>query len=144
MLNPLTLRGTLPRLLSLGLLVSALTLSGAVPSYAQEVTGKEPPKEATKEKAVVKLRVDNANFLGVHIYAIRDGYIRSLGFVEGLARAELTLPEVFVAPIGEFRVLADPLGSRVGYLSDPVLLGTSKEVDLTVENQLEFSHVTVR
>jgi hypothetical protein len=124
--------------------VSALTVFFL--AMASSVSAQEAPKKVAEKshKETIKLEVENNNFLDMHIYGVRDGYFRSLGVVTGLTSEELTIPETLTLPGAEFQILADPIGGTLSYLSDPIVLGTGKEVDLTVQNDLALSSYVVR
>jgi len=119
----------------------ALLLALAVSASAQE----SPRKAADKpDKDAIKLVVENNNFLDMHVYGMRDGYYRSLGMVTGLSKAEFTIPESLTIPGGDFQILADPIGGTLSYQTDAIVLGTSKRVDLTIQNDLALSSFVLR
>ena len=119
----------------------ALLLALAVSASAQEA----PKKVAAKpEKEAVKLVVENNNYLDIHVYGMRDGYYRSLGMVMGLSKAEFTIPETLMNPGGDFQILADPIGGTLSYQTDPIVISTSKEIDLVIQNSLAQSYFTLR
>jgi hypothetical protein len=124
-----------------GSTLGALFLALAVSASAQE-TPKKPSDKS--DGNAIKLMVENNNYLDMHVYGMRDGYYRSLGVVTGLSKAELTIPETLTIPGGTFQILADPIGGTMSYLTDPIILGIGKEVDLTIQNSLELSSFTVR
>lgn len=137
MRSRISIFGSLPRVSALTVLFLALASSAS----AQEA----PKKVAEKShRETIKLEVENNNYLDMHIYGVRDGYFRSLGVVTGLTSEELTIPETLTLPGAEFQILADPIGGTVSYLTDPIVLGTGKEVDLTVQNDLALSSFSVR
>jgi hypothetical protein len=134
-------RMKISRSLFRGSALGALFLALAVSASAQET----PKKASDKSDGnAIKLVVENNNYLDMHVYGMRDGYYRSLGVVTGLSKAELTIPETLTIPGGDFQLLADPIGGTVSYLSDPIVLGLAKEVDLTIQNALELSSFTIR
>ena len=121
--------------------LGALLLTVAVSASAQEA----PKKVASKpEKEVVKLVVENNNYLDIHVYGMRDGYYRSLGVVTGLSKGEFTIPETLMNPGGDFQILADPIGGTLSYQTDPIVISTSKEVDLVLQGNLGLSYFTLR
>ncbi|MGW8268510.1 MAG: hypothetical protein ACWGSQ_19240 [Longimicrobiales bacterium] len=125
--------------LPMALGVLFLTLAG--PASAQEA----PKKVASKpDKDAVKLVVENNNYLDMHVYGMRDGYYRSLGMVTGLSKAEFTIPESLTLPGGDFQILADPIGGTLSYQTDPIVISTSKEIDLLIQNNLALSSFTLR
>ena len=131
-------------------------LKEVVPQLREELGIKNPMAVPRPEKVVVnmgfgiadkdaiKLVVENNNFLDMHVYGMRDGYYRSLGMVTGLSKAEFTIPESLTIPGGDFQILADPIGGTLSYQTDAIVLGTSKEVDLTIQNDLALSSFVLR
>jgi hypothetical protein len=120
--------------------LGALLLTAAVSATAQEA----PKATDHAGREAVKLVVKNNNYLDVHIYGMRDGYYRSLGMVTGLSKAEFTIPETLMIPGGDFQILADPIGGTLSYLTDPIVIGTSKEVDLLIQSDLAMSSFALR
>lgn len=122
-------------------LLGTLLLTMAISASAQEA-----PKKASEkaEKSVVKLMVENNNYLDMHIYGMRDGFYRSLGVVTGLGKAELTIPETLLTPGSDFQILADPIGGTLSYQTEAIVMGTGKEVDLTIQNNLALSSFIIR
>jgi len=118
-------------------LLGILLLTVAIAASAQEA-----PKKA--EKSVIKLMVENNNYLDMHIYGMRDGYYRSLGIVTGLSKAELTIPETLLIPGSDFQILADPIGGTLSYQTEAIVMGTGTEVDLTIQNNLALSSFIIR
>jgi hypothetical protein len=124
--------------------VSALTVFFL--ALASSASAQEAPKKVAEKshKETITLEVENNNYLDMHIYGVRDGYFRSLGVVTGLTSEALTIPETLTLPGAEFQILADPIGGTLSYLTDPIVLGTGKEVDLTVQSDLALSSYSVR
>lgn len=121
--------------------LGALLLTVVVSASAQEA----PKKVASKpEKEVVKLVVENNNYLDIHVYGMRDGYYRSMGVVTGLSKSEFTIPEILMNPGGDFQILADPIGGTLSYQTDPIVISTSKEVDLVLQGNLGLSYFTLK
>jgi hypothetical protein len=107
---------------------------------AQETT--QTPS-AKHEGEVVKLVVENHNYLDMHVYAMRDGIYRSLGVVTGLSEAEFSIPQFMTRAGTDFEILADPIGSNLSYLTGPIFLGSANEINLSIQGALEFSSFTV-
>lgn len=121
--------------------LGVLFLTLAASASAQET----PKKVASKpDKEAIKLVVENNNYLDMHVYGMRDGYYRSLGMVTGLSTAEFTIPESLALPGGDFQILADPIGGTLSYQTDPIVISTSKEIDLLIQNNLALSSFTLK
>jgi hypothetical protein len=113
---------------------------------ASTVSAQEPPR-TPKEKPngeAVTLEVQNNNFMDMHIYVMKDGFVRSLGVVTGLTTEELTIPEVLTLPGAEIQILAAPIGSRLSYLTDPIVVETGETVELMLQSELGMSTYSLR
>jgi hypothetical protein len=119
-------------------LAVALTLATAAPASPQTAP------ERQEDRAPVKLVVQNNNVLNVHIYVEGDGYSWPVGFVDGLSEASFKIPRNLTNSESEFRLRVDPMGSRLSYTTDAILMGTGSEVDLIVANDLGFTTFTVK
>lgn len=129
-------RNTIVHSLARASVSGALLLILAASSSAQEAPKKPSDKPRREE---VKLVVENNNYWDMHMYAMEGGLYRSLGIVPGLGEEELTVPAYLAAPGADFQILADPIGSNVSYMTDPILLGTSDEIDLMIQGDIALS-----
>lgn len=119
----------------------ALTLVGAAvtgsPLAAQEAradtTDKEPPVRTAS------VQVANHNWLDMHIYAVRNGTLYSLGVVTGLSGDTLTVPASALTPGADFEILADPIGGASAYVSPRLVVTPGDVVKLSIENHLATS-----
>ena len=135
-----------PRTFPFGGLFRTSILTVFLLGMASTVSAQEPPRK-TKEKSngeAVTLEVQNNNFMDMHIYVMRDGFVRSLGVVTGLTSEELTLPEVLTLPGAEIQILAAPIGSRLSYLTDPIVVGTGETVELMLQSELSMSSYSLK
>ena len=64
--------------------------------------------------------------------------------VTGLSKGEFTLPETLMNPGGDFQILADPIGGTLSYQTDPIVISTSREVDLVLQGNLGLFYFTLR
>lgn len=93
----------------------------------------------------VEIVVTNNAYLDMHIYTVQPGgLLLSVGMVTGLTTQTFPLPRAVVDSREDWRVLADPIGGFGSYLSDPILMTPEDEVDLTIQNNLDMSTVTVQ
>lgn len=118
--------GTLRRVYLIAFAALALTLVFTVPLSAQTESKKAPAVDS------VSLVVQNLNLNNVHIYTQRDGMSWLLGDVNGLSHETFTLPRNQIQSAFQFRIAVVPIGSGIRYITDPIVLGTGKEIDLTV------------
>ena len=119
----------------------ALLLVLAVSASAQDL-----PKNQTEDnaRAPIKVKVQNLDYWDMHVYAMRDGYYRSLGLVPGLGTAEFSIPEYMAIPGGDFEILADPVGSNLSYQTGPIEFGNAAELDVILQSNLTLSSYTLK
>ena len=130
--------------LGIPMLFAGLALAAPSRGSAQstEAAAREAPTAAT-QRVHPTLQVDNANWLDVHVYLVRDGISTSLGFLTGPGNATIALPDLATWAGSDVQLMVLPVGSRQVYLSPPVIIGRGDEVDLRIENNLALSSVTV-
>lgn len=87
----------------------------------------------------------NNNGLDAHMYVSRaNGARMSLGVVESFTRRDLTLPTAFIEEGSEFRVIAEPIGSRVNHVSPPMLSSAGGGVLIELAPSLSLSSASLR
>ena len=59
--------------------------------------------------------------------------------VTGLSKAELAIPRFMTSAGVDFEILANPIGSNLSFATGPILFGSAREIDLTIESDLEMS-----
>ena len=89
------------------------------------------------------LRVEDNNWLDLHVYVVRDGESFSLGTVMGPGKTKLTVPAMATIPGSQVQLLVLPIGGADSYLSQPLVVEPGDTLNLTVENDLAMSSVTV-
>lgn len=128
------------------LAAAALLTLAAAPGLAAQQRTQEPQEagNAVKEGETV-VRVENHNWLDMHIYVLRDdGMPQSLGVVASNQTAELTMPAGTLDTGASVRLIADPIGGNGIYVSPDIFGGRGDEVLLTIENALSLSFTSLR
>ncbi|MDE0083860.1 MAG: hypothetical protein OXT72_14555 [Gammaproteobacteria bacterium] len=88
----------------------------------------------------VEVRVENNAYLDMHIYVVYGpGQQRSLGMVTGLSRRTLVIPAQVIQTLSGIQLLADPIGTDRGFLSQPILAYPGQRVRFTIQNLLSLS-----
>jgi len=87
--------------------------------------------------------VENNNWQDMTVYLVRNGIRQRLGSVPSMGRANFRLGPGLIGGSGEIRLLADPLGSNVKFLSEPILIFAGRQVRFKVENNLSVSSYMV-
>src|SRR5881396_1182374 len=92
----------------------------------------------------VTLRVTNANWSDVRIYLVRSGMWLRLGLVTSYSSAEFTVPPDFASQSGSVLVVARPVAGRGSWSQELNGILPGDELELSVENLLQYSHLVVR
>ena len=123
-------------------LAFALAALGGSPALAQ-TQAPGPPKIAVRRDARAELQVENNNWLDAHLYLVRDGMLTSLGFMNGPGEEHFTLPSMATMAGADVQVLVLPIGATGAYLSPVLVISPGDKVQLTIQNNLSLSSVTV-
>ena len=118
----------------LTLTVAALV---AVPAAAQTAD------EERSEKPRTTVHVINDNWNDMTVYAVTNGYRRRLGTVTSFTSRVLTLPPTLLILNDELRLVADPIGSREVYVSEPLVVNAGDVVEWTVRNNIRLSNIFI-
>lgn len=97
-----------------------------------------------REAREIRIEVVNDNFADMTIYVMGNGTSFRLGDVTGKTTGRFTMDPNQISPSAGLRLLADPIGSRDAFLSDPVIPGPGSTVVLTIGAALSQSYVTLR
>ena len=92
----------------------------------------------------VTLRVTNANWSDVRIYLVRSGMWLRLGLVTSQSSIEFTVPPDFSGQSGSVLVVARPVAGWGSWSQQLNGVVPGDELELTVENLLQYSHLVVR
>lgn len=92
----------------------------------------------------IRVEVVNDNFLDMGIFVMEGSTNFRLGDVTGKSSANFSLDLDMISPSTGLRLLADPVGSRDAYLSDPVTVNPGTIVVFNIAPALSQSYVTLR
>jgi len=130
-------------------LVRLLTIAGALlpPGAGAACAGR--PVDSADVAAVrpwgpATLRVTNANWSEVRIYLVRAGAQLRLGSVTSNSTAVFEIPPDYLGQSGSVTLIADPVAGRAAYSTALIGIGPGDELELFVENLLQFSYLVVR
>ncbi|HET9984537.1 MAG TPA: hypothetical protein VFQ38_13155 [Longimicrobiales bacterium] len=87
--------------------------------------------------------VHNNNWADVDVYAVRNGTRTRLGSVATAASARFLLSGTLLTGAPTLQLLIDPIGSRAGYITQPLLVSPGQRVDLNVENNLSLTSYSI-
>ncbi len=142
---------TLPRDLSMAVkmirTLLALALAAAVigvgTSPASARTSDTSERNAVSPAPSVTLYVRNNNWMDVNVYAFSGGKRRRLGMVAGNSSGKFVIPGWIIEGSRDLRLIADPIGSRRGVATHPVLVRPGDIIEYRVEYNLGLSSVMV-
>jgi len=100
-----------------------------------------PSRAAAQEGQSVRVVVDNHAFWDMHVYVLEGGFRRSLGMATGLSNTSFEIPRSLAD--GDVQLIADPVGSRAGFVSHVLFPWPGDQLNLTLENYIGLSTVTV-
>lgn len=123
--------------------IGAVVLLVALASGCAAVRGGDDEQQAPRETDVT-VEVVNQNWQDMHVYVLASGQRRSLGMVTSQNSEVFELPRSALAADRDIVFIADPIGSVVAFVSDPVLVQPGDQVRWTIQNRLRHSSVFVR
>lgn len=110
--------------------------AGAVGAAARGQPAPAPSRATT-------VRVENFNWNDVTVFVVQNGVRTRLGTVTSMSTGSFRLPSQVLASTGSVRLLADPIGSSRGYMTEPILVRAGSQVAFNVQNSLTLSSVAV-
>jgi predicted acyl esterase len=96
------------------------------------------------EPDVVTISVSNSNPLDMTVYAVNQSMRIRLGTVSTASTQRFTLQLHQISPTGELQLLADPVGSRRTYTSEPIHVFAGQAVEWVLQADLRQSSLTIR
>lgn len=90
------------------------------------------------------LHVINSNWSDVRIYIVRGGMWLRLGMVTTNGSGEFTVPLEFLSSGGSATLVAAPVAGWSSWTAPLPPLHPGDELELVVENLLQYSHLVVR
>src|SRR5574341_346548 len=114
---------------------------------AAAVTGCAPAARPAGETAVdpgIVLVVRNDNWLQVDVYLLRATARHRLGSVSSMSTQVFRIPRALYAASGTVQLLADPIGTNQTFRTEPIPVGQTRQIELTVAEYLPFSRLMLR
>jgi len=90
------------------------------------------------------LYIENHNVLDVRVFLLRDDQRQKIGTVPSLAKRTFRIPAAELGGAQEFRLLADPIGSRDSFSTDPIPVQPGAIIEWQVEKDIRFSSILLR
>jgi hypothetical protein len=89
------------------------------------------------------VEVQNNNWMDMVIYVVRSGMRVRLGMVTTMNRASFRVPNFVAGASTSVRLEAHPIGSNQRFVAPAVQAWPGQTIDLTIQNHLAVSSVTV-
>ena len=124
----------------LTLTVAALV---AVPAAAAQTASEESSETPAAVSVQTTVSVVNDNWHDITVYAVRGGYRRRLGLVNSFAKRVFTLPPNFLIPSDELRLIADPIGRRGAFASEPLVVNPGDVVEWRLRSNIRLSNIFI-
>lgn len=99
--------------------------------------------DAEQDAEVTLLEVENDNWQDVNVYMVRGVSRFRLGTVTGNTSATFEVPATMLAAGGELRLMADPIGSRRPYVTEPIPFARGNTVIWRLGTNLAMSNYAV-
>ena len=115
----------------------------AVPAAAAQTAPEERSETPATVSQRTTVRVINDNWNDITVYAFRAGYRRLLGTVTSFTSRVFTLPPTFLIPSDELRLIADPIGRRGAFVSEPLLVNAGDVVEWRLRNNIRLSNIFI-
>ncbi len=90
------------------------------------------------------LTIANNNVLDMRVFLVRDGYRYRIGTVSSMTTQVFQISPRMLGGAHELRLLADPIGSRDAFSTEPIPIQTGATIEWQVERDIRFSSVTLR
>ena len=96
------------------------------------------------EPDVITISVSNSNPLDMTVYALNQSMRIRLGTVSTASTQRFTISLHQISPTGELQLLADPIGSRRTFTSEPIHVFAGQAVEWVLQADLRQSSLTIR
>jgi predicted acyl esterase len=96
------------------------------------------------EPDVVTISVSNSNPLDMTVYVVNQSMRMRLGTVSTASTQRFTLQLHQISPTGELQLLADPVGSRRTFTSEPIHVFAGQAVEWIIQADVRQSTLTIR
>jgi hypothetical protein len=112
-----------PRMLRTGRAVLLVLLASA--ALAACAPGRRAP---APESARTTVRIENANFSDMTIYAVRGSQRVRVGLANGSSTTTLVIPATLLSGLTPLRFIADPIGGRANPVTEEITVSPGDQV----------------
>ena len=96
------------------------------------------------EPDVITISVSNSNPLDMTVYVLNQSMRLRLGTVSTASTQRFTVSLHQISPTGEIQLLADPVGSRRTFTSEPIHVFAGQALEWVIQADLRQSTLTIR
>jgi hypothetical protein len=94
-------------------------------------------------RSAPSVTVRNDNFLDVVVYLVRGAARFRIGTVRGSSTETFRLASDGSGGMTPMRIMADPIGSNRGYVTDPIVLAPGQRLELNVASTISVSTFSI-
>lgn len=96
---------------------------------------------AAEERSTIV--VENDHWADVALYMVRSGVKMRVGTIRSMQTQRINVDAAMLGPGGTVVFIADPIGSRFGFRSDPIVFTPGSTAEVRLGSNLRFSNVIV-
>ena len=89
------------------------------------------------------LMVENNNWSDLTLYLVRDGSRHRIGSAPSMTQSVFVISSALLSGTGEIRIMADPIGSRQAWTSQPFMVSPGSKIRFRFENNVNLSTYAV-
>jgi hypothetical protein len=90
------------------------------------------------------LTINNNNWSDMKVYALVGGVRFRLGTVTSMGRTRVRIPPSFLGHTSELRLALEPIGGRMGYVTEGIYVDAGTRLECTIQNNLRLSTLWIR
>lgn len=118
-------------------LAMIVIVGGCAANGSSYWTSNDEPLTALEDQTTIQ--VENNNWSDMVVYVLLHQTRMRLGMVNSMTTTNFRLPRGIAASSGSFRIIAEPIGSRSRYVSEPISLFPGQRLELRLQNALPIS-----
>jgi hypothetical protein len=103
----------------------------------------QPGVRSAPSGSAATVQVNNHNWSDMVVYLVRSSMRIRLGTVTSMGSREFRLPNAVVEAGVDIHLQAEPIGSRERYRTPALQVRPGQQVELTLQNRLSISSVSV-
>lgn len=89
------------------------------------------------------VNITNNNWSDMKVYALIGGVRFRLGMVNSMASTRIRIPQAYLGHSSELSLFLQPIGGRIGYTTQGILLDAGSVLECTIQNNLRLSTIWI-